>query len=35
MVIFIGIDKSKKIYKITHDPFEITELKESLSQLLK
>ena len=32
---FIGIDQNKKIYKITHDPFEITELKGALAEILK
>jgi hypothetical protein len=32
---FIGIDSNKVIYKITHDPFEIIPLNETLEQLLR
>jgi hypothetical protein len=32
---FIGIDADKIIYKITHDPFEIIPLNETLEQLLR
>ena len=31
---FIGIDSEKIIYKITHDPYEITPLRESLETVL-
>ncbi|GHU18964.1 hypothetical protein FACS189475_05310 [Betaproteobacteria bacterium] len=32
---FIGIDKGKKLYKITHDPYEIKLMKEKLIEYLK
>ncbi len=32
---FIGMDLDKKIYKITHDPYEIVELEESLKEILE
>lgn len=32
---FIGVDIGKNLYKITHDPFEITLLKADLSEILK
>lgn len=31
---FIGFDQNRKVYKITHDPFEITELNKTLSELI-
>jgi hypothetical protein len=31
---FIGIDKKKNIYKITHDPYEITKLDGELEDFL-
>lgn len=31
---FIAFDQNRKIYKITHDPFEITELDKTLSDLI-
>ena len=32
---FIGIDKSKSVFRITHDPYEIRKLDQSLEQILK
>jgi len=32
---FIGIDKEKNLYKITHDPYEIVSLKESILQIFR
>lgn len=32
---FIGIDQNKVVYKITHDPFEIAPLNETLEQIFK
>ena len=32
---FIGMDLDKKIYKITHDPYEIVELQDSLKEILE
>jgi len=32
---FIGIDLNKKVYKITHDPYEIILLDERIEELLK
>lgn len=32
---FIGIDPDKNVFKITHDPFEIIKLNESLSEVLQ
>lgn len=31
---FIGIDRNKNIYKLTHDPFEVTLIRESLVDTL-
>jgi len=31
---FIGMDMDKKIYKITHDPFEIIELDGTLAEVI-
>jgi hypothetical protein len=31
---FIGVDKDKNVYKITHDPFEINGVDKSLLQIL-
>jgi hypothetical protein len=31
---FIGIDKAKKIFKITHDPYNIIEIREKLSDII-
>jgi len=31
---FIGIDLDKRLYKITHDPFEIIELKGNISEII-
>jgi len=31
---FIGIDKEKSVFKITHDPFEITQLDKTLIEVL-
>jgi hypothetical protein len=31
---FLGIDNLKKIYKITHDPYKITEVYDKLSELI-
>jgi hypothetical protein len=32
---FIGISEDKKVYKITHDPYNLEELSEPLSTILK
>jgi hypothetical protein len=32
---FIGIDKNKRVYKITHDPHEIKLMKETLIEYMK
>lgn len=32
---FIGIDEKKNVYKITHDPYEITLLEKTLIELLR
>jgi hypothetical protein len=32
---FIGMDLDKKVYKITHDPYEIVELQDSLKEILE
>lgn len=32
---FIGIDYDKKIYKITHDPFEITPIEGTVMEIVK
>jgi hypothetical protein len=32
---FIGMDLDKKIYKITHDPYEIVELQDNLKEILE
>lgn len=32
---FIGIDDEKNVYKLTHDPYEITLLNKSLVEVLK
>lgn len=31
---FIGIDETKRIFKITHDPYSISEIKEKLSDII-
>jgi hypothetical protein len=31
---FIGVDLNKKVYKVTHDPFEVVELTQELSEVL-
>jgi hypothetical protein len=31
---FIGIDEMKKLYKITHDPYKITEINKKLSDII-
>jgi hypothetical protein len=31
---FIGIGADKKLYKISHDPFEVIEVHGSLSEIL-
>jgi hypothetical protein len=32
---FIGMDKKKHLYEITHDPYEITPIKETLIEYIK
>jgi hypothetical protein len=32
---FIGIDKNKVIYNITHDPMEIVKIDKTLTEVLK
>lgn len=31
---FIGVDEMKRLYKITHDPYKITEIEKKLSELI-
>lgn len=32
---FIGIDSNKNVFKITHDPFEVIKINESLTEVLR